>query len=40
MWLEDAASDLQELRVKRWRQMADNRDESAYVVKDDCGAKE
>jgi len=33
-WLEDAAKDLCEMQVKRWRQKAVDREEWAYVIKE------
>jgi hypothetical protein len=33
-WLKDAENDLQEPKVKRWSQMANNREELAFVVKE------
>jgi hypothetical protein len=32
-WLEDAENDLSELKVKNWKQMANNGDKLASVVK-------
>ena len=32
-WLEDVAKDHREMKVKRWRQKAVNREELAFVIK-------
>jgi len=33
-WLEDAAKDLREMKAKRWRQNAVDREEWAFVIKE------
>jgi hypothetical protein len=34
IWLEDVEKDLCETKVKRWWQMADDREEKVYVIKE------